>query len=98
MPSTEQIPSGLENIESESDAVSLTSSTETISVSSSLNTSVEEDDEPVSKDGKKFQDSTHKERREMLGAQLAYYKEEKLKQKLPVDAQMFSYVKEDLQL
>lgn len=46
-PSTEQIPSGLESIESEPDAVPLTSSTETISASSSLNTSVEADDEPV---------------------------------------------------
>lgn len=34
----------------------------------------------------------------MLGARLANYKEEKLKRKLPVDAQMLSYVKEDLQL
>ena len=76
----------------------LTSSTETISASSSLNTSVEEDDELVSKDGEKLQDSTCKEQREMLGAQLANHKEEKLKQKLPVDAQVLSYAKEDLQL
>ena len=47
-----------------------TSSTET--VTSSLNSSVEEDDEPASKDG---ENSDYKERRELLGTRLKNYKQ-----------------------
>ena len=98
-PATEQIPSGFESIESEGDTGSgTTSSTET--VGSSLNTSVE-DDESVSKEtdySENPEDSAHKGRRELLSARLAGYKQEKLKRKIPVDAQMLSCAKEDLQL
>ena len=79
--------------------MTLTSSTET--TGSSLNTSVEDDDEPASRDsgnGENSEDSAHKQRRELLGTRLAGYKQEKLKRKLPVDAQMLSCAKEDLQL
>ena len=97
-PATEQIPSGFESIESEGDTGSgTTSSTETVT---SLNTSVE-DDQPVSKEtdcSENSDDGAHKGRRELLSARLTGYKQEKLKRKIPVDAQMLSCAKEDLQL
>ena len=73
------------------------SSTET--AGSSLNTSVEDlGDEPALKESENSEVSIHKGRRELLGARLAGYKQEKLKRKIPVDAQMLSCTKEDLQL
>ena len=44
------------------------------------------------------EDSAHKGQRELLSARLSGYKQEKLKCKIPVDAQMLSCAKEDLQL
>ena len=75
------------------------SSTETCT---SLNTSVEDpDDEPASNESKDVENAElngHKGRRELLGARLDGYKQEKLKQNIPVDAQMLTCAKEDLQL
>lgn len=100
-PATEQMPSGFESIESETDGVGSTSgsSNETCT---SLNTSVDEpEDERASNESKDAENSElngHKGQRELLGARLAGYKQEKLKRKIPVDAQMLSCAKEDLQL
>lgn len=70
LPSTEQIPSGLESIELESDVMPLISSTGTISASSSLNTSVEDDDELTSKDGVKLETAPAKSEEKCLECNL----------------------------
>lgn len=72
----QQIPSGLESIESESDAVLFTSSTETLSTLSSLNTSVEQDNKLACKDGEKLKDSTCKSEKKCLECYLLITRKE----------------------
>ena len=99
-PATEQIPSGLESTELDYDT-SITSSTETLSAGSSfLNSRIDKD--VSSKDSDQYDNdsaqSSTQQRRELLGAKLSNYKQEKLKRKLPVDSQLLNCAKEDIQL
>ena len=100
-PATEQILSGVESIDIDQQVT--TSSTETASAGS-LNSSVDEDQPAQSKDdntgaqGDSSSPTTTQQRRELLGAQLSSYKQEKLKRKLPVDSQLLNCAKEDLVL
>ena len=75
----------------------ITSSTETAGPTS-LNSSIDEDDQVQLKDDNTDAEgdssmTTAQQRRELLGSQLSSYKQEKLKRKLPVDSQFLNCAK-----
>ena len=98
-PATEQLSSGLETTDTEQGHLQPTSTDDT-STTSSLNSSME-DEQVRSKESTaalQSSDSTVQHRRELLGNKLNNYRQEKLKRKLPVDSQLLDCAKEDVQL
>ena len=99
-PATEQISSGLETTDVEQDHLPPTSTDDT-STMSSLNSSMEEDEQVwsiVSPATAQSDDSSLQHWRKLLGNKHNNYKQEKLKRKLPVDSQLLDCAKEDVQL